>query len=186
MTKITHFLKQSSRFLRKQRGSRVRDSASSLSHRQGLLLLKAQAQGTGVPGPGGAGEEGARGELHATCQPWASDDLLLQTRRGILAGCPLLWQPFFRLTPAVGLGFVCLQVLAPPSTEPYRGHPVLPMCQGPQGEVFCQTRFTLGIPLPVLLQPQPCAVPVPRRRRCWDGAFRGYPQSLCESSTCIG
>lgn len=79
----------------------------------------------------------------------------------------------FQLTPAVGLGFLCLHALAPPSTETYRGHPALPRCQGPQGEVFCWTRFSLGSPFPALLCPQLCAVPVPCRRRHWGGGFHG-------------
>ena len=131
VTKITRFLKQSPQLFRKQQVSHVRGSASTLSHRQRLLVLKSQAQGTRAPGHGSAGERDMWEQLYATCQPWALDNALLQRRRAILAARPLLWQPISTVTPAAGLGFLCLQVLATPSTETYQRAPLLPTYQGP-------------------------------------------------------
>lgn len=144
---------------------------------------KPQLQGNEVPGL----KMQRRGDMwQQSWQLWALENTLLQTRRAILEACPLLWQLLSRLTPAVGLGFLCLRVLAPPSTEPYQGHPTLPTHPGLQGEVFCWARFSLCSSFPGLLHPQLCAVSVPCRRRHWDGGCHGYPQSICESSTCRG
>lgn len=76
VTKITHFLKQSPRFLRKEQWSPVRSSASSLSHCWRLLVLEPQAQGTEALDLGSAGEGK---QLHVTWQPRAFDNMLLQT-----------------------------------------------------------------------------------------------------------
>lgn len=151
MTKITHFLKHSTGFLRKQWGSCVRGDASYP-----------------IPSAGTAGSENLsykvtrspvwemqrRGDMwQQSWQLWALENTLLQTRRVVLEACPLLWQLLSRLTPAVGLGFLCLRVPAPPSTEPYQGHPTLPTHPGLQGEVFCWARFSLRSSFLGLLHP---------------------------------
>lgn len=96
----------------------------ALSHHQGLLVVKSQPQGTRASCLGIAREGDMWEQLYATCEPWASDNALLQTRRAILAACLLLWQPLSRLTPAAGLGFSVSKLSPRHPLSPTKGTPL--------------------------------------------------------------
>lgn len=120
-------------------------------HREKLLVLKCQAQGTRATGLGSAWEGTWFGK-HMRAAPW--DCSALGFGRWAIS------TPLSSGSPSPGShqlkvwAFPVSKPRALSLTELYQGQPALPMCQGPKGKVLCWTRLSLISPLPATLHPQ--------------------------------